>query len=145
MPEYASAADLDTYSPNLNHPDDLATYVRAASRLVARATRRAVYVVNGSDLPTDAAVSGAMRDAVCEQIVQWVRAGVDPGGTVAQPTTVTARTTTSGPRTVTEQYASGPGVVTPVSADYLHPAALGILGDAGLLGGVVLATRGGAW
>lgn len=137
---YALASDLDTYSPNTVHPDDVAGFFRAAARLVARATRRAIFSVDTLGVATDAAVIAAMRDAECEQVVQWVNAGVNPMGVVDRDQLVTARTVTSGPRTVTESFA--PSAVALVPTDQLHPAAAAILGDAGLLAGTVYGVRG---
>jgi hypothetical protein len=138
---YATADDLATYSPNLDHPDDVAGYLRAASGLVGRATRRAVYTVNGSGVPTDATVLAALRDATCEQVTQWTRAGVDPTGTApaSNEGAVKSRTVTSGPRSTAETYADPS---PPMSIDYLCPSAVGILADAGLIAGAVFAVHG---
>lgn len=143
MPGYATASDLGTYSPNLVHPDDVAAYLRAASRLVARATRRAIYPADAlTGLPTGALVLAAMRDAVCEQVTAWTLGNVDPTvGTVAGVQTVTKRSTTSGPRNVSEDYATT-SATADVRPDQLTPQAMGILGDAALLGGPVYAVRG---
>lgn len=144
MPIYATASDLATYSPALVQPDDVGTWLRAASRLVAKATRLAVYPTT-LDVPTDTALAGVFRDAVCEQVTAWTRAGVDPiiGDMSATDDRVTSRTTTAGPRTVTEQYAQVSGPV--VLPDELTGAAFDILAAAGLTSGRPVGVRGGYW
>jgi hypothetical protein len=139
--EYATAADLATYSPNLSHPDDVAGYIRAASRLVGRAIRRAIYDTDTLGAPTAATVISAVRDATCEQVTQWTRAGVDPTGPVpaSNEGAVKSRSVSSGPRSTSETYADPE---PPMSTDVLHPAAVGILGDAGLLYGFAWAGHG---
>lgn len=139
--QYATASDLADYSPDLEQPDRVTDYLRAASLLVADVTGRAVYAINGVGLPTDVALSGAMRDAVCQQVTDWARAGVDPT-LGSESDGVSSRTTTAGPRTVTEQY-SGTNTAT-ITADELGARAWRILKVAGLLGGPVITTRG-AW
>jgi hypothetical protein len=146
MPIYATASDLADYSPSLVQPDDVDGYLRAAGRLVGWATRVAVYPVTVAGVPTDTGLAGVMRDAVCEQVTAWTRAGVDPvvGDLTGADDRVTSRTTTAGPRTVTEQYEKGsPAAVVPV--DGLTPAAWSILAMGGLTGANPVGVRGGYW
>lgn len=142
--QYATASELADYSPDLDHPDAVTDYLRAASELVSDATGRAFYVTDSSGAATDVSVIGAFRDAVCQQVTDWVRAGVDPTlGTVVDAG-VSSRTTTAGPRTVTEQYTTAGTTVT-ISTDELTPRAWRILRRAGLVSGALTATYGGMW
>lgn len=144
---YATADQLATYSPNLDHPDDVDTYLRSASRLVTRAIRFARYTTAPSGLPDDAELAGALVEATCEQVTAWVLAGVHPTRgvvTAATEGTVTQYTVTAGPRTVTEQLAgasAGTQSVTP-DVDQLTAEAWSILSDAGLVSVGVIGVRG---
>ncbi len=146
--QYADTSALSDYSPNLDHPDDVVAYLRAASRLVSRATRLARYEAQPSGLPTDSDLIGALSDAVCEQVTAWTRAGVDPQrGQVfdaVEAGELKSSTVTAGPRTVTEQYtdAAGESQTETPSTTELTPAAWMILFDAGLLGAQPVAVRG---
>ncbi len=132
----------------LDHPNDVAAYLRAASRLVTRATRLARYQTQPSGLPSDADLREALSDAVCEQVTAWTWAGVDPQRGLVYGDTeggeLKSSTVTAGPRTVTEQYTESAAATQSVipSTTELTPEAWSILFEAGLLGAQPVAVRG---
>lgn len=139
MPGYATADDLSTYLPDLDQPDDVETYLRAASRLVSRAIRRAIYDASPTGVPTDPDLLAACRDATCEQVAAWTLAKIHPVAADASAERVLNSVSVSaGPRTVNESYAP----IEAVDRGELTPQAWGILSDAGLVGGPVYAVRG---
>lgn len=87
MTVYATTADYVTYSGAAAAPDNIASLLRSASRLVRRATVTAVYLTDTDEAPTDAKVIEAFMEATCEQASAWVAAGVDPtaAGLLATP------------------------------------------------------------
>ena len=83
MIEYATALDVENAYGGL--PPDNAEALRvAAHALIARATRGAVYSVDGDWRATDPAVITAFQTAVVEQVKFWSSSGVDP--TIPTPT-----------------------------------------------------------
>lgn len=148
MLQYATADELGDHSPSLDPPDDVDRMLRSASLLVTHAVRFARYTTQPSGLPADAELVEALRDATCEQVTAWVRAGVDPAlGVITDSSSggdLKSSTVTAGPRTVTEQYTdatSSSSEVTPSTVE-LTPQAWLILHHAGLTGVYVQATRG---
>jgi len=119
---------------------DLAAWLQAAppagsARLLARATEvvdsatvSAVYDVTGADeLPSDATVAGAFRDAVCAQVEAWQANGTDHAGAgSAQWQTITAGRISLG--------RAGGGAGVPVHGGQLAEHAAAILRRAGLIG-----------
>lgn len=59
-------------------PEDAARFIRNAILYVNDATRLSHYPVDADGNPTDAKHIKAFRDAVCQQVVVWKGAGVDP-------------------------------------------------------------------
>ncbi len=77
-PVYATAADLAAYTGTAA-PADAAVKLTRASAIITNVTIGAVYTVDGTGLPTDAATLTAFRDATCAQVVWWAATG-DPTG-----------------------------------------------------------------
>ena len=69
-------------------PDGARRKLASASRLVDRALLTAVYDVDENDLPTDARIAAALRDAVCAQVEYWADGGITPSGADAVYTEV---------------------------------------------------------
>jgi hypothetical protein len=78
---YATLGDLASYLGE-DPPDGAAKLLVRASRRVDSALIGAVYDVDDDDLPTDADVAAALRDAVCAQVEWWDEVG-DTTGTGA--------------------------------------------------------------
>lgn len=120
--------------------DDLADFVATvpanaqllltrASRLVSQATMTAQYAIDGDGLPTDSAVTIALRDATCEQVAAWVKDGVEDGtGAAPVYTNVSIGSVSLGGRS------PGSGTAGGASARNLAPQAVLILQQAGLTG-----------
>ncbi|SLG40346.1 Uncharacterised protein [Mycobacteroides abscessus subsp. abscessus] len=126
---YATDADLlDGWLTVL--PDDAAALLRRASLLVDEAVRMDCYDTDAADAPTDPRVAAAFRDATCQQVVEWVAAGLDPdAGAVGQAPQVVSQSTegdsvTYAPRPTPAEIAA--------ATDYLCRASLLILRAAGL-------------
>lgn len=126
---FATTGDLVTYT-GLPLPADARRLLIAASREVERLTRTAVYAVDTSGVPTDAAVAEALRDATCE-IVSWGQLTGDPTGAIAAVSSASI-----GGVSLSFAKGAGGGV-----ADRLGPALTTILTNANLLGQPV-AVRG---
>ncbi len=109
--------------------------IRKASILVGNACRNDLYDVDNAGKPSDPDLVEAMRDAVCAQVEQWVKAGYDviagPGGQASRKTTVAV----DGASYSTDAYLTATArdqAMTTLNAD-----ALVILRNAGLASGLV--------
>lgn len=66
-------------------PADAAMLLRQASLLVGDATRFDEYDVDDDEMPTNAKIRAALRDATCQQVASWKAAKVNPlAGVVGQ-------------------------------------------------------------
>lgn len=76
MPVYATSAEYETYSGQ-TPPADIDRLLTDASDLLdTEVLFAAVYDVDtGTNLPTDADVAAAFRDAVCAQVQYWQEVG----------------------------------------------------------------------
>ncbi|MFE3052365.1 hypothetical protein [Nocardia sp. NPDC059239] len=104
--------------------------IRAASRLVRKATRCDLYHVDPSGLPTDPDIIEVMRDATCAHAAMWKRAGINPdAGTAGRQIAIKAQTADGGAVT----YADGPSAAEiSASLSRLSTQALDILREAGM-------------
>ncbi|WP_127572774.1 hypothetical protein [Georgenia faecalis] len=131
MRSYATPADLATGDWLEDTPANAARLLRAASTLVANATRTAVYDVDTDGMPTGRAAE-AMRDATCAQAATWVALGIDPAKGRADDgsKTVAAKTI----RGASFQYAvyASTAEARQAAATTLTDEAILILRDAGL-------------
>lgn len=134
---YATEADVTEQLAPESTPDNVARLLTVASRWVRHATRTAVYDTTAAGLPSDEDVAAAFRDATVEQVLAWIRTGVQPdeGVSGAIGKVVTQKTM----RSVTLQYAGSSEQVAERAkvATVLADEARMILADAGLLGGPV--------
>lgn len=73
---YATEAELGAFTRDL--PDDPDSYLRAASLLVADATKADRYDTDQAGKPTDPWDIHAFRDATCIHAAMWLKAGIDP-------------------------------------------------------------------
>lgn len=137
---YADAADLTSWTGTAA-PSNAGALLRSASILIRRATRSAVYAVDGDGLPTDTAVSAAMRDAACSHAAALSAAGVDP---LAAGTEAGAVASSSiGSASVTFADSAGAAAARTALSVGLCREALSILSAAGLIGGAPVASRDG--
>jgi hypothetical protein len=129
---YAVADDLVTGNWVQEAPANADALLRKASGLVRRATRAALYDVDGAGKPSDPATLQAFKDATCAQAAAWIEAGIDPGS-LPKPSVVASKS--MGDRSVA--YADAPQVAEKSRslADDLADEAYDILADAGLLNG----------
>lgn len=83
-PIYADPASWIAWSGQDEAPDSFVSLVRSASRAVQAATGLWRYTVDGENLPIDANLMDAFRDATCAQISALVALDIDPaaGGTL---------------------------------------------------------------
>ena len=134
---YAVADDLEAWIQD-DVPDNTTQLLRSASVLVRQATRCDYYNVDSNGKPSDATVLQAFEDATCCQAAMWIKAGIDPTGSVASVVGATGVVTSSGigSGTVTRNASA---VVSPANVTALQDAvqslsveALEILRDAGL-------------
>lgn len=72
-PVYATAGDLTAWL-GMYPPVNSDTLLARASGDVDEALTAARYEVDGDELPTDAVVVDALRDAVCAQVAAWIPA-----------------------------------------------------------------------
>lgn len=74
MAAYATSVELTAWLPS-------GTTVSDADRLLLRASElidsvvAAPFAIDGDGLPTDADIAGALRDATCAQVEQWLEVG----------------------------------------------------------------------
>ncbi|MBD5787112.1 hypothetical protein IF650_13070 [Cellulosimicrobium terreum] len=133
---YATTTDLQADPWGLSPvPSNAGGLIRAASLLVSDATLSAVYDTDETGLPTDARVAEAFRDAVCSQVVTWVRLGIDPDAAGADAATTSGRVTVSksfGPASVTYVGVESAVAERARLATELTSGAAGILRAAGL-------------
>lgn len=122
---YATITDLADYIDPI--PDNAELLLARASRLVDRALMCAVYDVDGTGMPTDERIAGALRDATCEQVAAWVAGGEDGTGAAGQYQSVSI-----GSVSLTRG-AAGPGGGAPAAGTALAPQAWMILHQAGLV------------
>lgn len=133
MPIYATTAELAEWTGEAA-PANADQLLRQASRLVRRATMTAIYVVDEDDLPTDADVLAAFRDATCAQVASWAALGIDP---TAGPASVRGAVQSSSIGGGTVTYADT-STTKAAAVDNLASEAWLILADAGLLPTTVL-------
>lgn len=134
---YAAADDLEAWLQD-DVPDNTPALLRSASLLVRQATRCDYYNVDVNGKPSDAAILQAFEDATCCQAAMWIRAGIDPTGSVASVVGSTGVVTSSGIGTGTVTR-NASAVVSAANTTALQDAvqtlsgeALEILKDAGL-------------
>jgi hypothetical protein len=75
--EYATLQDFETYLGQ-TPPDNAESLLKRASNLVAYATRSALYTVDENDMPVEAKLLTAMREATCVQANAWFVNNIDP-------------------------------------------------------------------
>lgn len=92
LPTYATPADLAAAPWRVNlTPESAEQLLGYANRMVRRATWNAIYDADDTTgLPTDADLAGALRDAVCTQVVTWLALEVDPSARDAKAAQVVA-------------------------------------------------------
>jgi hypothetical protein len=124
---YATTADLAAWL-QAAPPAGSARLLARATEVVDGATVSAVYDVTGDDeLPSDAGVAAAFRDAVCAQVEAWQANGTSHAGAgAAQWQTITAGRISLG--------RAGGSTAVPVNGGQLAEHAAGILRRAGLIG-----------
>ncbi|MGS2641683.1 hypothetical protein [Streptosporangium sp. G12] len=126
---HATTDDLEPYVAVV--PANAQLLLARASRLVTQATMTAQYAVDDGGLPTDSAVTTALRDATCEQVAAWITDGTEDGtGAAPVYSNVSIGSVTLGGRTSGSGAAGGGGA----SASRLAPQAALILQQAGLTG-----------
>jgi len=128
---YATSADLATWT-GAAPPTTAAALLRMASMLVRTATVCAVYDVDETGLPADAATADAMRDATCAQAATWAALDIDPNlGIAADNGAVAAKEL----GTAKIQYATYEihAKARAAAASALCPEAIAILVDADLI------------
>lgn len=75
---YATAADLVDGDWVETAPDNATALLREASAIVRRATRAALYDVDGAGKPQDPETLAAFTDATCAQVAYWVDNEIEP-------------------------------------------------------------------
>jgi hypothetical protein len=129
---YADSGDYATWT-QAAPPAGVARRLRQAGLVIDHWTRSAVYDTDDAEMPTDATIAAAMRDASCAQVEAWLTNGTDQTGPgAAGYTQVTAG------RITLVRNLSGAGAslssMGVVSGMQLAPMAASILSGAGLLG-----------
>lgn len=79
---YATSSDLTSWTGG-SAPANADQLLRSASLMIGEATRADIYPVDGTELPTDADLLAAFRDACCAQVATWAALGIDPNLGVA--------------------------------------------------------------
>lgn len=77
MPIYATVEELATYLDDVA-PANAEMLLKRASRLVATATRGAIYTVDDNDLPVDLTLLAALNEATLAQATAWYLNDIDP-------------------------------------------------------------------
>lgn len=77
MPIYATVEELETYLGD-TAPVNAEMLIKRASRLVATATRGAIYTVDDNDLPVDLTLLAALNEATLAQTTAWYLNDIDP-------------------------------------------------------------------
>lgn len=77
MPTYATVEELETYLGDVA-PANAEMLLKRASRLVATATRGAIYTVDDNDLPIDLELLAALNEATLAQVTAWYLNDIDP-------------------------------------------------------------------
>ena len=94
---FATPADLVSGDWLDDVPAKAGRLIRSASVLVTAATRLDRYDTDGAGLPSSPSVAGTFRDAVCQQVTEWVGAGIDPlKGGFGQAPRVASQSVTGG-------------------------------------------------
>lgn len=75
---FATASDLVAGDWLDVAPTNAGRLIRSASVLVTAATRLDRYDTDDAGLPSAPSVADTFRDAVCQQVTEWVGAGIDP-------------------------------------------------------------------
>lgn len=111
-------------------PERPKALIRRASQLVDDACELDRYATDADEYPTDPRVRTAFRDAVCQQVSQWVEAKINPlAGATGQAPQIASQSTEGDSVT----YASLPTVADIArQVDTLCSASLSILRAAGL-------------
>lgn len=135
---YATIDDLEAWTQD-DVPDNAPLQLRSASILVRQATRCDYYNVDSAGKPSDPIVLQAFNDATCCQVASWIKAGIDPTGSVAAVIGTTGALVSSsgiGSGTVTydsSAVTSAANVAALQDAvQSINPEAAQILQDAGL-------------
>lgn len=131
MLTYATETDYVNHTQEYG-PDNLAALLRAASRLVQRATRGCIYDVEPSGMPSDPAIREAFRDATCEQAAAWAALGIDPAAGPAGVTGKVVASTSVGKASVSYAGAAEAASLVAASLTALTPDAAWYLESAGL-------------
>lgn len=72
MTAYATSEELATFLGSVPAPEDQERLLTRASELIDDYLRTALYAVDDDGLPTDPAVTAALRDAACAQVEFWL-------------------------------------------------------------------------
>jgi hypothetical protein len=134
---YADTDDLTAWMSPAAVPADAAGLLRSASFLVRAETKKAVYATDADGYPTDEALLGAFRDAVCAQAAFWAASSIDPALGAAGVQPLAASKSIGGASIAYSVYAAT-AEARANSAGALGPDAFYILEDAGLLAGSVV-------
>jgi hypothetical protein len=126
---YATSAEYTAYTGQ-TAPADIGLLLTRASRLVDQALLTAVYEVDDEQLPVDAAIATALKEATIEQAAAWVASGVEDGTGAADGWGNVSIATVSLGRPSKNGGAGGGGS----AATRLAPQAFMVLQQAGLTG-----------
>ena len=129
---YANTTDYGTWTGSAS-PANVTQLLRSASILVRDATQADFYDIDpNTNLPTDATILQAFKDATCAHAAAWATMGVDPlTGGVSQPSVASSK----GIGTARVAYADAQmaAEAKAASLEFLVPEAQRILRDAGLM------------
>ena len=128
---FAGREKLAEYVAEL--PDDADALIQAASLLVSRETRAALYDVDPAGMPTDPDVIDAFAEAVCVQVREWVQAGLNPNAGYVGTQAEVAKSSMDG---ASVEFTTKDAESVRLALSSLCPMAVAVLSDAGLVGGL---------
>lgn len=114
---YATPAELEAFLPAGSAVDEAERLLARATELIDEVVRLPFTVSTVTGLPTDSTLAGALRDAVCAQVEQWLEVGEENDVDGLAGTQV------------------GIGAYSGLRAPKVAPRAVRFLGNAGLLSG----------
>lgn len=122
-PIYATPDDLRAWRDG-RWTDGAERYLRLASMLVTRATRRCVYATTLAGTPSDRRLAGVFEEATCIQAAYWADLDEQAKEAASQPATEPAIKTATFGSTRVEYAAVEAPVAVPEYRDTLCPEAL---------------------
>lgn len=137
---YATPTDLASWltagGSSVPAPTNAAQLLRSASLQVHAALARDVYAIDVGEMPTDAKILAAVRDATCAQVASWLAADIDP---LAGTSGAAGKVSSSSILGASVTYTTTASADVASAASWLSSEALLILQGAGLASSAVWA------